>query len=108
MKLNKVITILFFILVVINALDVMTTLIGMQLGAVESKSVTEFLMMKMGVIELLLFKFFAILIVGFIAVIFQARSSLHPLIFMAGFLFGIGYLTPIVLNNLIVIWSLII
>ena len=107
MKINRAIMILFLILVILNAADVMTTMIGLHLGAVEDNPTMMFLMVRMGVIEALLFKFFAILLIGFLAVIAQAYSQIHPLIFITAFLFSIAFMIPLVYDNLQVIWSLI-
>jgi hypothetical protein len=97
----------FLIFVTMNALDVMTSLIGFQLGAIEGDAETLFLMNKLGVVELLLLKFFLVVFVGLIAVYFQARSSLDYRIFLVGFGLGVGYYVKVLINNIVVIWSLL-
>lgn len=104
---DKYVLIAYMILVIFNAADVITTMIGLQLGAIEGDKETVFLMQHLGIVEALLIKFFSIVFVGLIAVYFHGRSSLDYRIFIVAFGLGVAYYIKVIINNLQVIWSLI-
>lgn len=97
----------FLLFVIVNGVDVMTTMIGLQLGATEKDPETLQLMHYLGVVPALLAKFFVVVLGGFVAVYAHARSSLDPKYFAAGFSIGIIFYLPILCRNFLVIRSLL-
>lgn len=104
---DRAVLIMFMIFICMNAADVVTTMIGLQLGAVEADKEMNQLMQYFGVVEALLFKFFIVVFVGLIAVVAHAYSSLDYRLFLVGFAIGIVFYVPIVFRNIQVIRSLL-
>lgn len=108
MMFDRYVVAAFMLLVIINGIDCMTTMYGLQLeGVIEGNHETAKLMQNFGVIETLLLKFYVILILGLVTVVAHARSSLPSWIFVGGFSFAIGYYVLIIYNNFQVIWKLL-
>lgn len=98
---------LFCIFVVLNGLDVVTTVVGLKLGARESNPTTIGWMGRFGILQSLLLKFLIVLILGLVSLfaLWYAEShepeSLHTtrLVVMGTLTVGIVIYVPIIINN---------
>lgn len=104
---NRLVMLFFLAFVLVNAVDVITTLIGFQLGAVEGDEETKRLMNLVGVVEALLLKFFLVISLGSVAVVAHGYSTLDPRLFVVAFGIGVIFYLPILFNNLSIILNLL-
>lgn len=103
---KNLVVLFFLILVSLNGLDVITTLIGLQIGFTEGNWIMVDLMNIFGVVEALLLKFFVVLLTGTVAVTGFMRSHMNPALFLTPFLVGIVFMSYIVFWNCVQLWSL--
>jgi len=109
---DKRILLLFFTFILLNGLDVLTTVIGLELGAAEANPTAQRLMSSLGLAEAMMLKFFLILLLGLLSLaaywyalhrdakyVRHTRAAL-TVVFAA----GIGVYLYVVFSNLITIW----
>jgi len=109
---DKRILLLFFTFVLLNGLDVVTTMIGLEIGAAEANPTAQRLMSSLGLAEAMMLKFLLILLLGCLSLaaywyalhrdpkyVRHTRAVL-TVVFSA----GIGAYVCVVVSNLITIW----
>ena len=104
---NNFVIISFFILILLNAADVSTTLIGLQNGGIETDEEALYLMNALGIVEALLLKFFLVVSIGTISIFFFLRSKLDYRLFVVTFWIANLYYIRLVINNSITLWRLL-
>lgn len=104
---NNFVVISFLVLVLLNAADVATTLIGLQHGGEEADEEALYLMDAFGVVEALLLKFLLVVSVGSLSIFFFLRSKLDHRIFLVAFWIVNFYYIRLVINNSITLWRLL-
>lgn len=109
---DKRILLLFFTFVLLNGLDVLTTIIGLEIGAAEANPTAQRLMNSLGLTEAMMLKFFLILLLGLLS-LFTYEYALHRdpkyvrhtrAVLTVVFAAGIGVYLYVVISNLITIW----
>lgn len=109
---DKRILLLFFTFVLLNGMDVLTTVIGLEIGAVEANPTAQRLMNNLGLAEAMMLKFLLILLLGLLslAAYWYAlhRDPKHVrhtrAVLTVSFAAGIGVYLYVVASNLITIW----
>lgn len=109
---DKRILILFFTFILLNGLDVLTTIIGLEIGAAEANPTAQKLMNSLGLAEAMMLKFFLLLLLGCLslAAYWYAlhRDPKHirhtRVVLTVVFAAGIGAYIYVVASNLITIW----
>jgi hypothetical protein len=109
---DKRILLLFFTFMLLNGLDVLTTVIGLELGAAEANPTAQRLMSSLGLAEAMMLKFFLILLLGLLSLA-AYWYALHRdvkyvrhtrAVLTVVFAAGIGVYLYVVMSNLITIW----
>ncbi|MCJ7759680.1 DUF5658 family protein [Candidatus Bathyarchaeota archaeon] len=109
---DKRILLLFFTFVLLNGLDVLTTIIGLEIGAAEANPTAQRLMSSLGLAEAMMLKFFLILLLGLLSLV-TYEYALHRdpkyvkhtrLVLSATYLIGIVVYLFVVVQNVLVIW----
>lgn len=105
---DKTVLVLFTVFVLLNGLDVITTIVGLKLGAKEANPTTAKAIDTFGLTQALLLKFLLVLFLGLVSLLAlwyaegHEPESLHTtrLVVIGTLAVGCIAYIPIVLNNL--------
>lgn len=109
---DKRILLLFFTFVLLNGLDVLTTIIGLEIGAAEANPTAQRLMSSLGLAEAMMLKFFLILAFGLLS-LFTYEYALYrdpkyvrhtKIVLTVVYTIGICAYVCVCISNLITIW----
>jgi hypothetical protein len=111
---TKMILVLFVAFITINVLDILTTVVGLQLGATEINPSVRNLMEAFGILGAIFLKFAFVSCMGLTSLFTYRYAILHNprymtitnKFFFVCLLFGITAYVPIILNNVQVILEL--
>lgn len=104
---KKMVLVSFLVLIILNAADVVTTIVGLQHGGFEVDGETIFLMKALGITEALLLKVFLVVSMSCISIFFYLRSRLNYGIFVVALLIANLYYLKLVFGNSLALWRLL-